>query len=235
MQIKSIYIPISSSALLVTSLLTSTCLPAGEMVHQKTATAVVQDNADPHAHHRARLTKPQSRQDASSSVRLHDRPLLTQDGEQVSFASDVVQDHIVVMDFVYTTCTTVCPVLSAVFRQVQNRLGDRLGGEVLLVSVSVDPGRDTPRRLKAYADRQQARPGWVWLTGEKIAVDQVLDGLGAYTPDFEDHPSMVLVGDARTGKWTRFFGFPGPDQLIAVVDELAMARHGASAPQSTQE
>jgi protein SCO1/2 len=235
MRIKSSYITLLSSALLVTSLLTGTCLTAGEMVHQQSAAAVVQDDTDPHAHHRAKLAEPQSGQDATASVQLHDRPLLTQDGKQVSFASDVIQDHIVVMNFVYTTCTTVCPVLSAVFKQVQNRLGDRLGDEILLVSVSVDPGRDTPRRLKAYADRQQARPGWVWLTGEKIAVDQVLDGLGAYTPDFEDHPSMVLVGDARTGQWTRFFGFPGPDQLLAVVDELAMARHGASARQSIQE
>jgi protein SCO1/2 len=168
-------------------------------------------------------------------VQLHDRTLLDQDGEPVRFATDVIGDRIVVMDFVYTTCTTVCPVLSAVFGQVQNRLGERLGKEVALVSVSVDPGRDTPQRLKAYATSHHAEPGWVWLTGDKTSVDEVLDGLGAYTPNFEDHPSMVLVGDGRSGNWSRFFGFPGPDQLLAVVDELAMARQAATAQHSIQE
>ena len=131
------------------------------------------------------------------------------------------------MDFVYTTCTTVCPVLSAVFGQLQGRLGQRLGRDVFLVSVSVDPIRDTPSRLQAYAAQHQAGPGWIWLTGDKPAVDRVLEGLGAYAPNYEDHPPMVLVGDGKSGNWTRFFGFPGPDQLLAKVDELVGARVAA--------
>lgn len=223
------------TAFLIASLLVSIRVPAGESAHLHPAAATGQGDPDPHAHHRVMLDKSQVGDDASAAVQLRDASLLTQDGKPMRFASEIIRDHIVVMDFVYTTCTTVCPVLTAVLGQVQNRLEDRLGEEVLLVSVSVDPGRDTPRRLKAYADRHQARSGWVWLTGNKIAVDQVLDGLGAYTPDFEDHPSMVLVGDARTGRWVRFFGFPGPDQLLAVVDELATARQAVTAQQSTQE
>lgn len=192
--------------------------------------------ADPHAHHRAMLEQAPPKAGTSADVKLHDQSLLTQDGERVKFASDIIGDRIVVMDFVYTTCTTVCPVLSAVFAQVQERLGDRLGQEVLLVSVSVDPTRDTPARLKAYAAKHQARDSWVWLTGEKPRVDQVLTGLGAYAPRFEDHPAMVLVGDGRSGSWVRFFGFPGPDQILAAVDQLVAARQAAAVtPPTLQE
>jgi len=145
----------------------------------------------------------------------------------VRFKTEVVGDRIVVLDFVYTTCTTVCPVLSALFSQLQGKLGDRLGRDVFLVSVTVDPNRDTPARLKAYAAKHGAGEGWTWLTGDKSSVDRVLKGLEAYTANFEDHPSQVMVGDGRSGVWTRFYGFPSPAQILAKVDELAAARNQA--------
>jgi len=175
------------------------------------------------------MNKPQSDASAASDVKLRDELLVNQHGDAVRFVSDVVRDQIVVMDFVYTTCTTVCPVLSVIFQQVQAGLGDRLGTDVRLISVSVDPVRDTPQRLKRYAEGLQAHPDWVWLTGEKTTVDEVLRGLGAYSPNFEDHPSIVLIGDPQSGTWKRFFGFPGPDKILAVVDEMTMARQMASA------
>lgn len=183
---------------------------------------------DPHAHHRAMMAAPPAKTPESTTVRLSDNELIDQTGTKRHFASDVIGDRIVVIDFVYTSCTTVCPVLSAVFAQVQSRLGERLGREVALVSVSVDPARDTPARLAAYASRHRAREGWVWLTGDKPVVDRVLQDLGAYTTNFEDHPSMVLVGDGQTGTWTRYFGFPGTDQIMTRVNELAAARQTAA-------
>ena len=185
------------------------------------------DEADPHAHHRAMMKKP-AEPAKSADVELLDLPLVDQNGRKVKFVSEVIGDKIVVMDFVYTTCTTVCPVLSAVFGQVQGQLGERLGEDVVLVSVSVDPTRDTPQRLKAYAAKHDAQPGWVWLTGPKTTVDDVLDGLGAYTPNFEDHAAMVLVGDGATGAWSRFYGFPNPDRIMQQVDLLEAARQGAA-------
>jgi protein SCO1/2 len=140
----------------------------------------------------------------------------------------VIGDRIVVMDFVYTTCTTVCPVISAVFGQVQNKLGDRLGDDVVLVSVSVDPVRDTPQRLKAYSKIHKARPGWIWLTGQKSTMNAVLDGLGAYSPNFEDHAAMVLIGDGQSGQWSRLYGFPNPDRIVEQVNALRAARDAVS-------
>jgi protein SCO1 len=90
--------------------------------------------------------------------------------------------------------------------------------------VSLDPARDTPERMKAFAARFKARPGWTWLTGAPGDVEQALRGLGAYTASFADHPPMILVGDGKTGTWSRFNGFPRQDQVLAKVDELAAAR-----------
>ena len=184
---------------------------------------------DPHAKHRAMMKQSQADASAASDIKLRDEILLNQHGDKVRFVADVVGDHIVVMDFVYTTCTTVCPVLSAIFQQVQTKLGDRLASDVKMISMSVDPVRDTPERLKSYAQGLQAHPEWAWLTGEKTTVDEVLRGLGAYTPNFEDHPSIILVGDPQHGTWKRFFGFPGPDKILAAVDAMTAARQHANA------
>ena len=178
---------------------------------------------DPHAHHRAMLNKPAAAA-KTTSVDLREALLLNQDGEQVRFVNDVIGDHIVVMDFVYTTCTTICPILTAVLGQVQGQLGERMGDDVVLVSVSVDPTRDTPQRLKAYAVKHKVGSGWSWLTGPKSVMEDVLTGLGAYSPNYEEHAPMVLVGDGRSGEWSRFFGFPNPKRIMERVDELQAAR-----------
>ena len=170
-------------------------------------------------------TKP-----GSVAVKLFDLELTDRNGRPVKFRSDVIGKRIVVVNFIYTRCTTVCPVTSAIFARLQERLGPRLGEDVFLVSLSVDPVTDEPVRLRAYAKKFNAGPGWIWLTGRKLAVDKVLEGLGAYSPNYEDHPAMVLVGDGRAGRWTRFFGFSGPDEIMAQIDELTAARaHSVSA------
>lgn len=175
---------------------------------------------------------PGSDDDAKSkavTVRLEDMELLDQDGNRVRFRTDVVKDRIVVIDVVYTTCPLVCPILSAIFSDLQDALGSRLGTEVYLLSVSVDPRTDVPARLKEFAARFEAKPGWLFLTGEKGKVDAVLKGLGAYAADFTEHPTMVLVGDGRGAGWTRFFGFPTTAQVLGAIDELASRRKARAA------
>mgnify|MGYP001825824689 CR=1 FL=1 len=179
---------------------------------------------DPHAKHRAMMKQKSDPVAESVDIDLRDRQLVDQNGQEVMFVTDVVGDNIVVMDFVYTTCTTICPVLSALFRQVQEKLGADVGEEITLVSMSVDPIRDTPQRLKAYSAKHGAGDGWLWLTGQKTVVDDVLNGLGAYTTNFEDHPSMVLIGDGQTGEWKRLFGFPNPDRIVQVVNDMRERR-----------
>jgi protein SCO1/2 len=174
-----------------------------------------------HQHHAAPAAAP-----SAAKVVLPDVPLLDATGKRVRLAHDVIGERIAVVNFVYTTCTTVCPVSSATFQQLQKRLATALGNEVVLVSVTVDPLRDTPERLREYAGRHQAREGWIWLTGAKPDVDRVLKGFGAYSARFQDHPAMVLVGDA-SGGWSRFFGFPSVEQLLARIDAVRKAKSWA--------
>lgn len=192
--------------------------------------ATIAADEDPHAHHR-KMMQQQKPDTAAEAVRveLPDGLLINQAGESVDLAQDVIGDRIVVVDFVYTTCTTVCPVLSAIMLQVQAAVGERLGVDVQIVSVSVDPLRDTPERLAAYAKKLRADEGWHWLTGDKHLVDEVLRSFGAYTPNFEDHPAMVLVGDGSTGQWARFVGFPGANHIIEKINEFTAARTAQSA------
>lgn len=157
-------------------------------------------------------------------VRFAEVDLTDQHGRTQRLKTDVVADNIVVMDFVYTSCTTVCPVVSAIMAEVQAQLGERVGRDVRLVSLSVDPQRDTPARLKSYAGTHRAGEGWVWLTGSVPAVNDTLKGFGTWTPNFEDHPVVMMVGDGRSGDWTRFYGFADPAALVAKVEQLTAQR-----------
>ena len=177
------------------------------------------------AHHHA---APAEAKPKAARVTLHDLQLADVDGQTIRFKSEAVGNRIVVVGFIYTSCTTICPVTSAVFADVQQRLiktlGERFGHEVKLITLTVDPATDTSERLKAYAANFGSPGGWLWLTGEKPQVDRVLTGLGAYAADFTRHSGAVLVGDARTGDWMRFYGIPNPTDIVDRVDQLLAAR-----------
>ena len=178
--------------------------------------------AEDHSKHQKQAAAADVPKPSSVKVRYGDAVLTDQFGRQHKFKTDVIGDRIIVLDFVYTTCTTVCPVLTATLASMQGEFGN--SDDLRLVSITVDPARDTPGRMKEYADKLGVKPGWFWLTGPTGRVTEVLKGFGAYSASFEDHPPLVLVGDARTGEWTRFFGFTDPKMLIAKVKELRAAR-----------
>ena len=188
---------------------------AGEMKHDKSLG---------HETHTAMAKDTQDDQYLNIDVQLHDLQLLTQDRKKVKFKSDVIADKLVAMTFIYTSCTTVCPVYNAIFTQLQDLLDVRLGRDVILITMTLDPARDVPRRMNKEAKKFRAKPGWVYLTGKKQNVDQVLRGLDAYFPDFTQHPPMAIVGDGKTGTWKRFNGFPQAEHLLAMIDELEAAR-----------
>jgi protein SCO1/2 len=186
-------------------------------------TAAAQD-----AHHHA---PPADAKVQAARVTLYDTQLVDSDGQALRFKSDAVDDRIVIVDFIYTNCTTICPVTSAIFGDVQERLierlGEQFGRDVKLVTLTVDPAIDTPERLKDYAGNFGSPTGWLWLTGDKPKVDAVLAGFGAYAADFTRHAGAILVGDARSGDWTRFYGVPNPPDIVARVEQLIVARKQA--------
>ena len=149
-----------------------------------------------------------------------DLSMLNQFGNQVDLREDVIGNKIVAINFVYTTCTTVCPVVSTIFSMVQNRLIERMNKDIALITITVDPTRDTPHRLMSYSKNFNPGAGWSWLTGDKKTVDKALSAMGAYTPNFEDHPAMVLIGDDSKSEWFRFYGFPAPNAIESKLREL---------------
>ncbi|HEX8073094.1 MAG TPA: SCO family protein [Pyrinomonadaceae bacterium] len=157
--------------------------------------------------------------------RIPDVSVYDQTGRQRRFYTDLVKGRTVAINFIFTTCTTICPPLTATFRRVQQELGARVGQDVQLISVSVDPTTDTPERLRSFADKFKAGPGWAFVTGAKPEIDQLLAALGAAVGDKNDHTPMILIGNDAAGTWTRTYGLAPPSALVRVINETA----GASA------
>ena len=175
-----------------------------------------------HSAHRAMMeTKPADKVEEVRGLTIPDVEVVTQDGERVRFYSDLVEGRVVAMNFVFTTCTTICPPMGAIFGQLEKTLGDRAGRDVHLISVSVDPGTDTPERLAQWAEKFGRTPGWTLVTGDKATVDSLLKSLQVFSPDFEDHAPIVLLGNDARGEWTRAYGLAPPARMAEILDELA--------------
>lgn len=157
-------------------------------------------------------------------ITLHDLTVLDQDGKRMRFRSDAIGNHITAITFTYTNCTTICPVLDSIFVRLQDLLGQKLGSDVELITLSIDPTNDIPARLKQHAKKLKAKPGWIFLTGKKHDIDTILQGLDAYAPDIYNHPPTVFVGDGRKNVWKRLFGFPSAEKILNVIREFEDAR-----------
>jgi len=149
-----------------------------------------------------------------------DVELIDQDGQKVRFYSDVLKDKVVVINTFFTTCTSVCPPMNRNLEKIQEALGDRLGKQAFLVSISVDSETDTPPRLKEYSRRFHARPGWVFLTGKKENVDWALYKLGQYVEAKDDHSTIIIIGNEPKGLWKKAFGLAKADELMKIVDDV---------------
>lgn len=153
-----------------------------------------------------------------------------QDGRKLLFFSDLVKGKTVAINFIFTTCTTICPPLAATFRRIQIELGDRVGNDVRLISISVDPVTDVPARLKAFGAKFKAGPGWTFVTGSKPEIDVLLKSLGAAVSDKNDHTPMMVVGNEPAGYWTRTYGLaPAPVLVKVITDAASKGPAGAGA------
>jgi protein SCO1 len=153
-----------------------------------------------------------------------DVELLNQDGKPMKFYSDVLKNKVVIIDTFYTTCTSVCPPMNRNMERIQEALGDRLGKDAFLVSISVDPETDTPPRLKEYSRRFHAREGWIFLTGKKENVDWALYKLGQYVEAKDDHSTIVIIGNEPKGLWKKAFGLANAAELVKIVEDVIADR-----------
>jgi cytochrome oxidase Cu insertion factor (SCO1/SenC/PrrC family) len=152
--------------------------------------------------------------------RIPDVKVYDQNGNPKNFYTDLIKGKTVAINFIFTTCTTICPPLTATFRQVQQNLAEG-ALDVQLISISVDPVTDTPERLRGFAAKFKAGPGWTFVTGEKAEIESLLQALGTAVADKTDHTPMILVGNDVAGYWTRAYGLSSPATLVKVITEAA--------------
>jgi len=160
-----------------------------------------------------------------------DVPVLDQDGRPLIFYADLVRGRTVAIDFVYTSCATFCLPLSANFGMVRDELSARIGKDIGLVSVSLDPATDTPARLKAFGAQFGAGPGWTFITGARPDIARLLERLGQPLDDPATHSPLVLVHNDRTASWTRLDGTDPAavrDALIAAAGPPPAAKADAA-------
>jgi len=150
-----------------------------------------------------------------------DTVLVNQNGERVRFYTDLMKDKTVIIDTFFATCQASCLPMNRNLAQIQEGLGDRLGKDVNILSISVDPSVDTPTLLKAYAKKLNAKPGWYFLTGDKESIDFILKKLGQFVDDKNDHLNIFLIGNNRTGLWKKAFGLAKSEELMKVVESVA--------------
>ena len=177
-----------------------------------------------HEHHHAMMAAAAPEKPATETLdglQIPDAALVDQDGRAVRFYTDLVKDRVVAVNFVFTTCTTICPPMGANFARLRKLLGDRAGREVHLISVSVDPATDTPERLKAWSQKFGAGPGWTLVTGDRDEVVRLLKALDAFTPNINDHTPLALLGNDARHRWTRASGLAAPARLAELIDDMA--------------
>jgi protein SCO1/2 len=146
--------------------------------------------------------------------------LVNQNGEKMRFYSDLLQGKVVIINSFFGTCKGSCLPMNHNLEKVQQALGDHVGKDVHIISISVDPNVDTPERLKEYAKGLQARPGWYFLTGDKQNVDFALGKIGHAVANKEDHLNIIIVGNERTGLWKKAFGLAPANELVKVVESV---------------
>ena len=158
------------------------------------------------------------------AIKFPDIELLNQDGETVQL-TQLVKDKVVAMNFVFTTCTTICPPMGANFIQLKKLMGAHVDKDLVMISVSIDPTNDTPQRLKAWSENFNPGSGWNLLTGDKSVVDQLLKSLKVFTPLKEDHAPILIMGKQGAPDWIRTNGLADPatlaDALNAYLNKTA--------------
>jgi protein SCO1/2 len=148
-------------------------------------------------------------------------PLVTQDGVTVRLYDDLLRGKAVAINLVYTSCKDECPLETAKLVQLQRLLGDRVGKDIFFYSISIDPKRDTPEVLKAYAEKFRVGPGWLFLTGNEDDIKLVAKKLGlSRSSDAgrrDGHMAILMLGDVPGGQWMRNSALDNPRFLASTI------------------
>lgn len=182
----------------------------------------------PHPSRPAAARPPEAVLAAPLAVSVPDVQVTDHEGRRLRFGSELVKGRTVLVNFIFTGCTSVCSPLTAIMKETQAQLTAAGKADVQIVSVTVDPLNDTPERLRAYAAGIGAGgPKWRFVTGSRASIDAILKGFGVpLGGNLEDHTPMVFVGRGEPQRWSRAYGLAGPKAIVSRV--LASARPEAA-------
>ena len=154
---------------------------------------------------------------------LPDVLVQTHEGVRVRFYGGLIRGKVALINFMFTTCTSQCPLATANLMKVQEALGDRVGRDVVMVSVTVDAYTDTPATLSRYAKRYGTRPGWYFVTGRQQDLDLIRRRLGAFDAavDKTQHTGILIYGNEATGQWAATPAQARPSTIVRSVTRLA--------------
>lgn len=160
--------------------------------------------------------------EAKARAYFTDTPLLTQDGKEVRFYSDVLRGNVVLLSFVFTRCVEACPLIMQKLNAVRRGLGDAFPRDARFVTLSVDPDFDTPAELTHFQAKQGAvHPGWTLLTGKKANITTVLTKLGEWSDEPGNHSTAFVAGNVRTGHWSKVRPDTPPAAIVELLQRLA--------------
>ncbi|ALX47053.1 hypothetical protein AQ610_27590 [Burkholderia humptydooensis] len=171
---------------------------------------------DMHAHHHMMMSSTKT---STVAYTVPAVTLVRDDGKTVALKDELDDGRPVVLTFIYTTCTSICPVISQTLSQFQHELGaDR--DKVHIVSISIDPENDTPARLREYAAKFGAGPEWQHYTGTVAASVVAQKAFNVYRQDKMDHNPVLLLRATPGKSWLRIDGFATADDLLHFYHSL---------------
>ena len=174
-----------------------------------------------HEHHKA-MMKKKGYARSEREYALPDSPLVDKDGQKTTLLTELNGDKPVIVTFVFTTCTTICPVLSGTFYQLQTELGSDVD-DVKMVSVSIDPEYDTPERLRAYAGLFKAGPQWQFLTGSLGDIVTVQKSFDVYRGNKMNHEPTILLRKSPDSPWVRMEGLASAAEVASEYRQMMAA------------
>ncbi|TKB07279.1 SCO family protein [Desulforhopalus sp. IMCC35007] len=148
-----------------------------------------------------------------------DVKLISQEGKEIELKSYLNSDKPIILDFIYGTCSTICPVLSVSFAHFQRKLG-KDKDEVRLVSISIDPDNDTPELMKEHLQKYGAAEGWDAFTGKRENIIEVLKEFDSYVSNKMDHFPLTIMRGAGEEKWVRLYGLLSASDLLKEYEML---------------
>jgi protein SCO1/2 len=173
-----------------------------------------------HSMHQQELSKRGTYSSSAMTYTIPDLKMVDVNGKNISLRELMNERSPIILNFIFTTCTTICPVMSATFQQVQEQLGSGRKN-VRLVSISIDPEHDTPPTLKAFADKFNAGPRWTFLTGTLENSLAIQKSFGVFAGEKMNHkPVTFLKAKGSGSQWIKIDGLAEASQIIMEYDKL---------------